>query len=80
MTRVRKLELDLSDLHDKELNLQKEIEKLEQLIKPKRKFFRKKKKDSNDYEISQAKLQSDTLPQVSDCNSTDSVYVVCIFT
>jgi len=53
--RARKLELDLSDLHDKELKLQKEIEKLEPLIKPKRKFFGFGKKDSNDYEISQAK-------------------------
>jgi len=55
VTRARKLELDLSDLHDKELNLQKEIEKLEQLIKPKRNYFGFGKKDSNDYEISQAK-------------------------
>lgn len=58
-TRARKLELELFDLYEKKEDLQKELEKLGQAAKPKRRFFRFSKKEQDDYEISQAKKRYD---------------------
>ena len=58
-TRARELELDLSELNKEEVSLQKKIEELEQGIKPKKRFFGFVKRDLDNYEMNQAKVNYD---------------------
>lgn len=61
--RARELELALIELNEKESILKKEIAELEPVVKPKKRLFGLGKKDTDEFEISQAKSRYNVAAQ-----------------